>query len=119
MIPRAQILSALQASTPVTTLAGSRLYAGKIPAGSGFPCVCWNLISSVPENTHEKGHDFGSHAFQFDCQANTLAEAANLAEAVQVALEAGAVPVAIDAVRDGVVQETDRFVVSVDATFYS
>ena len=86
------VFTALQASSAVTSIVGTKVYRhGRAPEGTAPPYVTWFLVSAVPEQTLSDAPDLDRCPIQVDCYHQTDAGIEALATAVRLALEAQAV----------------------------
>ena len=82
----------LSTNAALTALISTRLNPVRIPQGSSFPAVSYNLVSEVPNPT-KSGHSRTEFArVQVNAYGNTLASAEAVASAIRTAFEAVTLP---------------------------
>jgi len=82
----------LSTNAALTALISTRLNPVRIPQGSSFPAVSYNLVSEVPNPT-KSGHSRTEFArVQVNAYGNTLASTEAVASAIRTAFEAVTLP---------------------------
>lgn len=82
----------LSTNAALTALISTRLNPVRIPQGSSFPAVSYNLVSEVPNPT-KSGHSRTEFArVQVNAYGNTLASTEAVASAIRTAFEAVSLP---------------------------
>jgi hypothetical protein len=84
---QADILTALNASEPITDLVGTRIHADFAPLDTDPPYLVYQVISTAGETTHSGSREIEFPLIQFSAWANGKAEVIGLARAVGKALE--------------------------------
>ena len=71
----------------VSTLAGTRIYPSVIPQDASYPAIAYQQISGHDTLPHDGPTNYQMARYQITCVAETYLAAANLALAVQAALD--------------------------------
>lgn len=81
------VIAALLNVVAITSIVGTRLARLRLPQGSAYPAVVYELVSSTPQLpiTAVAGANVSRSRVQVTCIARTFAELDTLCEAVRVA----------------------------------
>ncbi len=82
----AGIVALLAADSGIAALVGTRIYPVLVPETTAYPCLSYQVVSSVQQYTVDR-RELGQKRIQFDCWANTYADAENLKQALRNALD--------------------------------
>jgi hypothetical protein len=83
----AGIVTLILGDTGIAALIGTRLYAVLVPEITVYPCLSYQVVSSVSQYTVD-GKEFGQKRIQFDCWASFYTDAENLKQALRNVLTA-------------------------------
>jgi hypothetical protein len=109
------LFTLLSANADVKALLGasSAIYPNIAPPGAAAPYVVWNVISSVPETTHDnEPAGIDTVVLQFSCIGTTAKEARTVRKTIRAALDGAVLASGQPTIPEG---EHDIFDQAVDA----
>jgi hypothetical protein len=83
----AGIVTLLLDDAGIAALIGTRMYAVLVPETTVYPCLSYQVVSSVSQYTVDR-KEFGQKRIQFDCWASLYSDAENLKQALRNRLTA-------------------------------
>lgn len=87
MTVRAALHSLLANDGPVAAIVGTHIYRNTWPQGETFPCITYQQIDRVGDDTHDGPPTLVAVRFQIGCWARDDGAAETLANAVRTALD--------------------------------
>jgi hypothetical protein len=87
MTVESEILTRLNAYSPLTTLAGQRVYASQAPQNVSAPFVVFHKIGASRESAFSADTGDVRYMFQFDCYGTTYESAVGVVNALRAALQ--------------------------------
>lgn len=113
------IVASLNANATFNALVGGRLYPLFTPQNAPLPAVVYTRVSTTPENSLLGFSQLDQVRIQFECLAQTVLEAKNLAVVLRAALDAvPSLKATCVYVADDVDADTRNFRVFVDYNFW-
>lgn len=84
----ASLVSLLLSYSSVSDLIGTRIYPVMMTQGATMPAIVYNRINTYGEHANQTTATLITSRFRFDCYANTMIEAQDLASKVKTSLDA-------------------------------